>query len=276
MNSSQFVLSRLRFSVVLPLRKEASFNMKILRKVIFICVLYAIQCELQSDLMFKKILSYSLEKKETIKEVFLSMFIEENHLGAVMFCAENGMELLRIETQEEHLHLFRSLKFYWLEFDDDLFIDGIKSDNKKWTFLTNGAEIDQSVLYFLQDENNFSVGDFIKVVKIGTNLKFGVCIENEKKKFLCQKISQNDEQKHLEAYPTGLMKVDVMSRMFEKIGSYESFSRSKFQLNTFFINRNAGGLSYPKGMKQQISNYKTCLKIVLLQNWCQNGIFKVN
>jgi hypothetical protein len=67
----------------------------------------------------------------------------------------------------------------------------------------------------------------------------------EKRKFLCQK-TQTGEIKTFEE--TGPLKVEVLTRMFEKIGSYESFSNSKFTKSTFFINRNAG-LSHPKASR---------------------------
>lgn len=205
---------------------------------------------MQSDLLFKKIATFRSENKETIKEVFISRLIEESWMGALMFCADHGLELLRIHNQEELNQVYRSLKLGWLEFDDELFIDGIKSIDRKWKFLTNGEEIDKSVFSFLQDFDDFAVGNFMKVMKNGTNIGMGVLnLEREKRKFLCQKTSPNDETtRSFEITGNDLLKVEVPSRMFEKIGSFERFTSSKFTKTTFFINRNAG-LSLPKASR---------------------------
>jgi hypothetical protein len=248
---SQFVRIKFVFSKILSLGEAASFRMKALHKFILILLLLHAKCELQTAELFKRITSYSLENKEKMKEVFLSKIIEETIIGSVMLCTENGMEFLRIESQEELMKVFRALKLHWLEFDDELFVDGVKS-SKKWKFLINGDEVDSRVLYFLEDGDNYIDGDFVKVFKNGTNLALGVFnvdSAREKRKFLCEKIKispQAGEMKTLEE--TGPLKVEVLSRMFEKIGSYESFSNSKFTKSTFFINRNAG-LSHPKASR---------------------------
>lgn len=225
--------------------------MKLLRKTLFFCAILILKakCEMQSDLLFKRIARFRLDDKEKVKEVFLSNLIEETYMGSLMLCNDHGMELLRIESQDELHKVFRSLKLHWLDFDDELFLDGIKSSDNKWRFLTNGGEIDENIFYFLQDGDNFSVGDFIKVMKNGTNPAFGVLnLEREKRKFLCQKISNNDEAITVEDYQSGPLKVEVLTRMFEKIGSYETFSNYKFVKTIFYANRNSG-LSHPKASR---------------------------
>lgn len=224
--------------------------MKNLLKVVLICFLLTLQvnCELQSDL-FKKITT--LKNNETSKEVFLSKIIEETWMGSAMLCADHGMEFLRIETQEESFKVFRALKLHWLEFDDELYIDGHFGNNRIWKFMTNGDEIDPSIFYFLQDNlsENYSVGDFVKVIKNGTIPGFGLYnLEREKRKFLCQKTSPNDGMKIDEDQQHGPIKIEVSTRIFEKIGSFESFKNSKFVKSIFLINRNAG-LSFPKASR---------------------------
>lgn len=226
--------------------------MKYQYEVILICLLLTLlsNCELQSDLHFRRIAVLSLSNKENIKEIFLSKLIEETWIGAIMLCEEHGMEFLRIESQEELSQVFKNLKLHWLEFDDDLFIDGIKTTDRKWKFLTNEEPIDQSVFSFLQDDDNFTVGDFLRILKNGTNPGIGTMngSDREKRKFLCQKTSINSVTTNNDENDMRLLKVKVESKMFESIGSYERFTSSRFVKTTFYINRN-GGLSHPKASR---------------------------
>jgi hypothetical protein len=221
--------------------------MKTLLKFILIWAFFTLQtkCELQSDL-FMRIAKYSLDD-ENIKEVFLSKIIDETFLGAKMLCEDFSMEFLRIESQEEVLLLFRVLRLHWLAFDDELFIDGIKTSERMWKFVTSGNEVDPNVFDFLQESDDLQVGSFIKVIKNGTILAFGTLnLEREKRKFLCQKTSKKDETNSVEENQTGLLKVEVPRRMFDRIGSYESFTNSKCTKFSFWISGKSGlsGLSF--------------------------------
>lgn len=202
-------------------------------------------CETQSNLIFRKIASFKIEPEDyTIKEVFLSKIVEENWIGALMFCGDHNMELLQIESLNEAAKIFRALKLHWLDFDDEVIIDGVKSNDGYWTFLSSGEKLNSSIVRL---EDVSMEGNYIKISKNGTNVKFGILkSECERKKFLCQKITS--DQFYLDTNELGPLQVEVVSRILENIGNFESYINSKLTKTFLYINRNYG-LSHPKAAR---------------------------
>ena len=218
-----------------------------MERIYFTCyfLFFFYSSETQSDLMFRKIASFKIESEDyTVKEVFLSKIVEENWIGALMFCSDHNMELLRIESQNEAAKILVSLKLHWLDFDDEVIIDGVKSNDQFWTYLSSGEELNSTILRL---EDDSLAGNYIKITKNGTNVKFGILkSESERRKFLCQKLVS--DQFIVDTNETGPLRVEVVSRIFEKIGSFESFINSKLTKTSLFINRNYG-LSHPKATR---------------------------
>lgn len=225
------------------------------RTFIFVsCVFFAYfpkKIKMQNEL-FEKIVTIQIEnKQDTFKEVFLSRIIEENFLGSFLTCRSLDMELLRVESLKEVSYIFQAVKLFWLDFEEELYIDGVKSTSQNWKYLSSGKEIDRSIFGGLEEDLLTENSNYIKIAKNGTSLNFVIGNSNSYRKFLCQKEIKRSEkmEENVEITQNGtLLKVDVVSRIFEKLGSFERFINSKFIKSTIFINRNYG-LSYTKATR---------------------------
>lgn len=195
--------------------------------------------------MFEKIASYHSFGDLNVKKVFMTKFFKANWLNAYMFCEKHGMELLRIENYAELLKVKRALKIHWLDFDHSLHIDGTRLIDKKWRklesweFLSTGKIMDLSVINDIVAEHN----DWNRINENDNNcLSIGksyleprILIANCRKTnndFLCQKTTKNDYES-VENNDDGPIKIDVRSRIFDKIGTFHE----DFEHSTYFVNR---------------------------------------
>lgn len=145
------------------------------------------------------------------------------------------MELLRIDTVDELLTVISSLKLNWLRFEDKIHIDGIKTKRDNWKYLSNEKDLDRGV-YNLSTSNENSE-KCMSIFKNGLTpeLTTSDCYFGDVNTFACQKISQ--QYSRSAANDHGPLKVDVISRVLEEIGSYETFDSKYFKRSTYFGNR---------------------------------------
>lgn len=150
-------------------------------------------------------------------------------MDANMFCLNNDMEFLRIESQSELLSVKKALKLRWLEFETQVHIYGIRTKEGKWKFLSNNVEVDP-VVYIVPYQG---YGEVLALSKIKFDLEIGIGNDADYN-FLCQKNvnSENEmfyeDSLFLEENDNKLLKVSVTERMFEKINSNQK---------SYFINR---------------------------------------
>jgi hypothetical protein len=177
---------------------------------------------------FQKIATFRIESNTQIKEVYFAKNFKASWMSANMFCLSKNMEYLRIESQPELLEIKKALKLIWLEFDSQLFVDGIFTIENKWKFLGNNVDLDPAV-YDIKKPNNpcsSCTGKFIALQKTEKDIEVSLASETERQ-FLCQKIMKPNyyyEDENLS------LKVNVIQRMFEEIGRDDT--------STYFINRN--------------------------------------
>lgn len=144
------------------------------------------------------------------------------------------MEMLRIESNEELAAFVRATKYHWLEFGDDLYVDGFKKSDKKWTFFLTGRLLDRYI-YTAKKSFDTKAPDECMIFLKNHPDQFGSsnCFET-RKKFVCQIVSQ----KRLGEAESGPLRVDVRSRILEEIGSYSvNTSDTETTTSTYYLNR---------------------------------------
>lgn len=192
--------------------------------VLLTLVVINIQVVLSDD-NFKRVASYLINNSDEVKNVFMTKYIRNDWINAVMFCEENDMELLRIENLEEYSKIQRALKIHSMEFKDSIFVDGkSKSCNDteiyKWVFMTNEKPVNESVLnathyqYTRRGCLALTQKDILGVMLTSTE-----CSNDFD--FLCQKVVRASEaDKNLDEDVNKPIMVDVQSRMFKKLGKF--------------------------------------------------------
>lgn len=174
-----------------------------------------------------------------VKEIFLSKDLEETWMTSYMICLNSGLELLRIESADELLTVMDALKLNWLKFEDKIWVDGIKTKQNIWKYLTNEKNLDAAVYNLTKQNSDNDSEKCMSIFKNGLAPEFAVsdCYFGDVKKFACQKITQQYARSIDNDH--GPLKVDVTSRVLEDIGSYETFEAKHVKRNTYFVNRDS-------------------------------------
>lgn len=165
-----------------------------------------------SSEVLEEIATFRTETADQVKKVFMSKNFKLSWMNANLFCLNNQMELLRIESQLEFSKIKRALKLHWLDFDSQLYIDGIFTDDK-WKFLSNRNKLDANI-YNVTDQDFEQPKAFMALRKIN----FDVQVKSNyftSEKFLCQKLFKDSS--HTDDSSNSLQ-VNMVDRLFEKIG----------------------------------------------------------
>lgn len=171
----------------------------------------------------------------------MSQSVSDSWTGSYMFCLNNGMELLRLDSEDERESLYRAVKLYWLKVNDEVFIDGKTGKDGKWQLIGDGAKLKKEIYGTPECLNEQDSCLIVEKNNFNMTIRSAKC--RGMKQFACQKITKQDYEI---ANDLGPLKVDVASRMLKEIGSFEfGFDVNRFTLeatghkrSTYFVNRN--------------------------------------